>query len=452
MIARLGEKLLPFAARENSRGEHRFKSSCGSSRGLLPGTNLPNYNKAEAKFILYSMRSGIPDGCQVDGSCSPAGFFHFSNRLLHWSPAFFGLLQFHLDKVSQMHLSLWALRAFFFIVAVGLAFSLTSGRDAPDDFRIKMNVYALFTIGSLAVIAIDILIKRKRIDLITSVYFGILVGLLLTYIFSLALTPLFESYATTITSDFALTEQDVRSIVLSFLGVVISYSCVSILWQTKDDFRFIIPYVEFSKDVKGAVPYILDTSVVIDGRIADIVETGIIENQLILPRFALMELQAIADSSDKLRRSRGRRGLDVLNRLRNNETVDLKIYDQEVPEMKGQPVDMKLLILAKSLGGKIVTGDFNLNKVAKLQNVPVINLNEVANSLKPVFLPGEHLKVKVVKAGEGLNQGIGYLDDGTMIVIEDGRQHIGENVDITVTSMLQTNAGRMVFGRYEANA
>jgi uncharacterized protein YacL len=350
-----------------------------------------------------------------------------------------------------MQLSLWALRAFFFLVAVGLAISVTSGIGQQVSFGTTLAIYALFVIGSIVAIVLDVSIKRKRIDLITSVYFGILVGLLLTYIFSLALTPAFESYAN-MGTDGGLPPESLKAIVIAFLGVIISYICVSFLWQTKDDFRFIIPYVEFSKDVKGAMPYILDTSVVIDGRIADIVETGIIENQLILPRFALMELQAIADSSDKLRRSRGRRGLDVLNRLRNHDGVDLKIYDRELPEMKGQPVDLKLLTLAKHLGGKVVTGDFNLNKVAKLQNVPVINLNEVANSLKPVFLPGEQMAIKVVKAGEGPHQGVGYLDDGTMIVIEDGRPHIGSLVNIMVTSMLQTNAGRMVFGKFEGMA
>ncbi|MEZ6095913.1 MAG: TRAM domain-containing protein [Pirellulaceae bacterium] len=346
-----------------------------------------------------------------------------------------------------MHFTLWVLRTFFLLVSIGLAVSLTTGSEGGAKYA--TTIFFLFTLGPLAVIVADLLFKRKRIDLITSVYFGILIGLLLTYIFNLALTPLFESMATSDVTESGFVDR-IKTIVMSFLGISLSYICVSFLWQTKDDFRFIIPYVEFSKDVKGAMPYILDTSVVIDGRIADIVETGIIDNQLILPRFALMELQSIADSSDKLRRSRGRRGLDVLNRLRSNESIDLKIYDRELPEMKGQPVDLKLLTLARHLGGKVVTGDFNLNKVAKLQNVPVINLNEIANSLKPVFLPGEQIRVKVVKAGEGAGQGVGYLEDGTMIVIEEGRDHIGDQVDITVTSMLQTNAGRMVFGKFES--
>ena len=179
-------------------------------------------------------------------------------------------------------------------------------------------------------------------------------------------------------------------------------------------------------------------------------QMNILDSQLIMPRFVLGELQAIADSGDKLRRSRGRRGLDILNRLRSSEEVDLKIYDREVPEMAGQSVDMKLVLLAKHLGGKIVTGDYNLNKVARLHNVPVINLNDIANALKPVYLPGEHFDVRIVKAGEEAGQGVGYLDDGTMIVVESGRDHINETVRIGVTSVLQTSAGRMIFGRYES--
>jgi uncharacterized protein YacL len=231
------------------------------------------------------------------------------------------------------------------------------------------------------------------------------------------------------------------------LGMVVCYICISVLIQTKDDFRFIIPYVEFAKEVKGLKPYVLDTSVVIDGRIADLVETNVLDNQLIMPRFVLAELQAVADSADKLRRARGRRGLDILNRLRTNENVDLKIYDRELPEFSGQPVDMKLVLLAKHLEGKIVTGDYNLNKVARLHNVQVINLNDIANSLKPVFLPGETLNVRIVKPGEEVGQGVGYLDDGTMIVVEGGRDHVGKEVKINVTSVLQTSAGRMIFGR-----
>jgi uncharacterized protein YacL len=281
-------------------------------------------------------------------------------------------------------------------------------------------------------------LPRKRIDIISAVYFGILVGLFLTYIAGIALTP--------------LVEDTYRSVVQMMLGMVLCYTCISVLMQTQDDFRFIIPYVEFAKEVKGLRPYILDTSVVIDGRIADVVETGVLDNQLIMPRFVLAELQGIADSSDKLRRSRGRRGLDILNRLRGNPDVEMQIFDRELPEMAGQPVDMKLVLLARRLEGKLVTGDYNLNKVAQLHNVEVLNLNDLANALKPVFLPGENLTVKIVKAGEEDGQGVGYLDDGTMVVVEGGRAHIQELARIAVTSVLQTSAGRMIFGRYDSPA
>jgi len=294
--------------------------------------------------------------------------------------------------------------------------------------------------GAIGIVALDMAIRHKRIDLISSVYFGLLIGIFLTFVFGLILTPFLDP-----PTDNPMEAERLRTIksnILLVTGLVLCYVCISVLWQTKDDFRFVIPYIEFAKETKGLKPYILDTSVVIDGRIADIVETGVLDNQLIMPRFALNELQNIADSSDKMRRSRGRRGLDILQRLRSSPAVDLEIYERELPEMDGQAVDMKLVMLARHLNGKIVTGDFNLNKVARLQNVPVINLNEVANSLKPVFLPGEQIEVKIVKAGEEPGQGVGYLVDGTMVVVEDGRGQIGHVVPMVVTSMLQTNAGR----------
>jgi len=292
-------------------------------------------------------------------------------------------------------------------------------------------------LAAVAVIVGDMLLPRKRLETITAVYFGLIVGLFLTYVVKVALTPVFPQI-----------EATTANWVLLALGALICYMCVSLLIQTKDDFRFIIPYVEFAKEVKGLKPFVLDTSVVIDGRIADLIETQVLDNQLVMPRFVIGELQGIADSSDKLRRGRGRRGLDILNRLRSDPNVELVIYDREMPEWADHPVDMKLVMLAKHLEGKIVTNDYNLNKVAKLHGVGVINLNDIANSLKPVFLPGETIDVRIVKEGEEAGQGVGYLDDGTMVVVEGGRPHLGQDVAITVTSVLQTSAGRMVFGRY----
>jgi uncharacterized protein YacL len=287
---------------------------------------------------------------------------------------------------------------------------------------------------AVAVIIGDIYVPRKRIDTISAVYFGLLVGVLLTYILSIAAAPLLERTGNT------------GPLVTA---VIACYLCISVLIQTKDDFRFLIPYVEFVRDTKGFRPLILDTSVIIDGRIEDLLATHVFDNQLILPRFALAELQAIADSNDKLRRQRGRRGLDILNRLRADPKVDLQIFDRDLPELAGHPVDMKLVLLAKHLEGKVVTGDFNLNQVAQIHNVPVINLNEISNALKPRLLPGEQVHIKIIKAGEGAEQGVGYLDDGTMVVVEGARSLIGRELTVTVTSILQTNAGRMIFARYE---
>jgi uncharacterized protein YacL len=343
-------------------------------------------------------------------------------------------------------MQLLILRVVFVLVAIGIATLLVTSPgfvELDNPAWLPFLVFLGTLILAAGTIAADIFVPRKPIDVISAVYFGLLVGVFLTYIVMLVLTPLMPAPDSKERWDVGF-----RTATPLLLGMVLCYVCISVLVQTKDDFRFIIPYVEFSKEVKGLKPYILDTSVVIDGRIADLVETNILDNQLIMPRFVLAELQAIADSSDKLRRARGRRGLDILNRLRNNEDIDLKIYDRELPEMDGQPVDMKLVLLAKHLEGKIVTGDYNLNKVARLHNVAVINLNEIANSLKPIFLPGETLAVRIVKPGEEVGQGVGYLDDGTMIVVEGGRDHIGKEIKINVTSVLQTSAGRMIFGKH----
>lgn len=200
-----------------------------------------------------------------------------------------------------------------------------------------------------------------------------------------------------------------------------------------------------SEFVQSVEHKILDTSVIIDGRIADICKTGFIEGTMVIPGFVLEELQHIADSSDVLKRNRGRRGLDILNRIQKELSIKVHIYEGDFEEI--QEVDSKLVKLAKVLSGKVVTNDFNLNKVCELQGVPVLNINDLANAVKPVVLPGEELSVQVIKDGKEHNQGVAYLDDGTMIVVEGGREHIGNEIDVLVTSVLQTSAGRMIFAK-----
>jgi uncharacterized protein YacL len=190
---------------------------------------------------------------------------------------------------------------------------------------------------------------------------------------------------------------------------------------------------------------ILDTSVIIDGRIADVAETGFLTGSLIIPQFILRELQQVADSPDSSKRQRGRRGLDMLNRLQNNSSLDIQIVETDFPAVR--EVDLKLIELGKQLDAVIVTNDFNLNKVSQLRGVSVLNINELANALKPVVLPGEAMRVFILKEGKEYNQGVAYLDDGTMVVVDNARRLIGKNADIAVTSVLQTTAGKMIFGR-----
>jgi uncharacterized protein YacL len=192
---------------------------------------------------------------------------------------------------------------------------------------------------------------------------------------------------------------------------------------------------------------VLDTSVIIDGRIADVCETGFIDGTLIVPQFVLRELQLVADSSDPLKRNRGRRGLDILQRMQKMGNITVQIEEEDFPQLR--EVDMKLIELARAYEGKIVTNDFNLNKVAQLQGIPVLNINELANALKPVVLPGEIMRVFILKEGKEYNQGVAYLDDGTMVVVDNAKKMISKTIDISVTSVLQTTAGKMIFGKYD---
>jgi len=192
---------------------------------------------------------------------------------------------------------------------------------------------------------------------------------------------------------------------------------------------------------------LLDTSVIIDGRIADISRTGFISGTMLIPRFVLNELQHIADSSDMLRRNRGRRGLDMLNKLQKESVVPIRIHDIDVEE--AQEVDDKLVMLAKELRCPIVTNDYNLNRVAELQGITVLNINELANAVKAIFLPGESMNIRIIQEGKELGQGVGYLDDGTMVVVENGRRYINSTIEVVVTKVLQTAAGRMIFARLE---
>ena len=342
------------------------------------------------------------------------------------------------------------LRGCYVTALVALAVAAVAFFQAEDN--VPAGVAAAATILALGgvVLFTDAREQHKPIATISAVYFGLLFGLLLGWLFSLVLDPIVDSFYTSPDPDRV---KQLHLVWRFAVTVMACYITISTLLQTKDDFRFIIPYVEFSKQLKGSRPLVLDTSVIIDGRIADLCDTRVVDTKLIVPRFVLQELQGIADSSDKLKRNRGRRGLDVLKRLQGNSKIELTMHDGVAGESRNDAkvrVDERLVLFAKAVGGRVVTNDFNLNKIAQLQGVEVINLNEIANSLKTVALPGEYLQVKVVKAGDQIGQGVGYLDDGTMVVIEQGRNLIGQDTSLLVTSVLQTPAGRMIFGRPEA--
>lgn len=236
---------------------------------------------------------------------------------------------------------------------------------------------------------------------------------------------------------------------LGYLGFQVGF-------KRRDEILSILTLAKRDKDQKSAQdeeenqknapkPKILDTSVIIDGRIADICQTHFLEGPITIPHFVLNELQHIADSSDALKRNRGRRGLDILNRLQKESSEQVEMYEGDFDDT--QEVDSKLIKLAKKIDGVVVTNDFNLNKVCEFQNVPVLNINDLANAVKPVVLPGEELSVQVIKDGKEQNQGVAYLDDGTMIVVEGGRSHIGDTITVVITSVLQTSAGRMIFAK-----
>lgn len=383
---------------------------------------------------------------------------------------------------------LHVLRAFFVLAVVAVAWSFIAADPSPGSMldTLQFNkplVLVGVIVLALAVIAVDIFIGQKSLLTISGLFFGIVVGMVMAFGISVimdlviqsvapdlrypvyaevatkSLTPVPDGTGRTVLEPTISTERQLIgyrdhpfiSTLKIIIGVACCYLAVSFIVQTKDDVRFVIPYVEFAKQTKGNRPMLLDTSVIIDGRIADICETSIVETELVVPRFVLQELQLIADSSDRLKRNRGRRGLDILNRMQLNEKTDIKILDVHLERKdSGRGVDEMLVELAMKMGGRVVTNDYNLNKIAQLRGVTVININDLANALKPVFLPGEQMQVRIIRPGEGPSQGVGYLEDGTMVVAEGGRNQIGKTITLSVTSALQTSAGRMIFGRMES--
>ncbi|MEI6257207.1 MAG: PIN/TRAM domain-containing protein [Planctomycetota bacterium] len=337
-------------------------------------------------------------------------------------------------------MALIILRVIFLLVSVGIAvlmFNSAAMRESSAWLpgAVLTGMIAL----PLAVIGIDASLRQKDLTIITSIYFGLLIGVFLTYVAILALTPLLATLSAT----------PLLTWVPSIMGMILCYICTSLLLQTRNDFRFLIPYVEFAREVKGLRPNVLDASAIIDGRIADLAESGLFQSRFVVPSFVVDELQQAAESGDKFRRIRGRRGLDVLGRLRAGKTLELEVMTPGREEDIDATTESRVVGMANVLGGRIVTADPNVMKIAGLRSVLAININDLAIALRPVFVPGDLLEVRLVKPGEEPGQGVGYLDDGTMVVVDNGRDQIGRSMHVSVTSTLQTTAGRLVFARPE---
>ena len=282
------------------------------------------------------------------------------------------------------------------------------------------------------ILSIDIFFKKFTVRNILAVLLGFALGLFVHKLFMMVVEYV------DLTSDASRQLGAASAIIFAYLGAIT-------ILRGQDEFTLMIPFVTL--DTKGTTEelILLDTSVIIDGRICDISKTHFLSGKFILPRFVLKELQLIADSSDPLKRNRGRRGLDVLNKIKANPNVQVKINEMDFPEFT--TVDAKLVKMGQVLGAKVFTNDFNLNKVAELQGVKVLNINELANALKPVVMPGELMQVKIIKEGKEHDQGVAYLDDGTMVVVDNSRRRIGQTFNVVITSVLQTQAGRMIFAR-----
>ncbi len=324
---------------------------------------------------------------------------------------------------------LWIFRAIFVLASAGTAYSI--GRHVGQEFPMLVGGI----VGSILVIAAEAYISRGPIALISSIVFGALLGLL------------FATLTVSVLSLWLSGEMmdAVRGDLTGALIVVYSYLGISFIYQSRDKFNLIVPYVEFRREEDRPRPVVLDTNVIIDGRIGDLLKTGIFDGPVLVPQVVLQELHQIADSDDKLRRERGRLGLETLNTAIDDPELDVRVLD--IAPDQDRPVDQQLIRIAKMVNGRLMTNDFNLNRMATLEGVSVVNLNELANAVKPIALPDEQMRLKLIKPGEQPGQGIGYLPDGTMVVVEDSVHLVGQEVDVVVRNTITRETGRIVFAR-----
>jgi uncharacterized protein YacL len=342
-------------------------------------------------------------------------------------------------------LLLRGIRVAFLVLFLAVTFlSILNVSPGSAGADIQRAIWWPFTLGiavamASMVLAVDYFTQRKRVSTLFSIFVGMLAALLATVAIGFIIDVIVKSY------DIQAADTLVATIKV-LLGISLSYLGVTTVLQTQDDFRLVIPYVEFSKQMRGVRPLVLDTSALIDGRIADIASTNFLLAPIVIPQFVLTELQTLADSADGLKRTKGRRGLDVVTRLQRAPRIDLSIDESLVP---GKAVDQMLIEFARHHSATIVTTDTGLARVANIQGLTILNLNDLANALKPALVPGERLSLKLIRAGGQAGQAVGFLPDGTMVVAENGFASIGQTVELTVTSSMQTSAGRLIFGRMD---
>lgn len=327
-----------------------------------------------------------------------------------------------------MNMTMLFIRILFILCATLVGYQV----GIVNEFDTLWSSMGGFLFG-LLIIIFEAGMKGISVRGLSSAVFGLLLGLMIARLLSAAFFALFPL------------EDSAKSITSYLLTLSFAYLGTAIALRGRDEFNLIIPFVKLRRIEEVTDTAILDTSAIIDGRIIDVIKASFLEARLIVPRFVLKELQIIADSSDSVKRQRGRRGLEILHMIQGDSKFSMVVHEEDFPDLND--VDAKLVRLAKLLESKIVTVDYNLNRISKLQGVKVLNINELANAVKSVVLPGETIDIKPIKEGKEHNQAIAYLEDGTMIVLEEGRRHIGHNIKAVVTSVLQTQAGRMVFAK-----
>ncbi len=345
-------------------------------------------------------------------------------------------------KLPRESFTLILLRVLFIVFALVISYSFANAVFDTKYAKIIVPIAGLAL--SIVLVALEAFFTKELVPFISITIIGIMFGFLVSYLFVklFLILPVIEDFRSSYPQEYSKYEFWIK-LIISF---VITYLTLVIVLKTRSEFKFVIPFIELKKEQttqsKGET-YVLDTSVLIDGRIYDMVENNLITAQVIVPRFVLEETQFLADSEDKLKRMKGKRGIETLGKLQNSKKITLEIYESQLP-FTGS-VDQKLIRLSKTLGGILVSNDMNLCKLAEVEGIRYININVLANILKPVYLPGEEISIKLIKHGENVGQAVGFLEDGSMVVVESAANLIGKTVNIVVSSIITTTAGRIIF-------